>query len=100
MSQVSSKTPKKLIPQKSIFLSMCFWGAVLTFIEGIRPLVTDTLSQGFTIDIAFDYMVFFVGFAVTILGRMKARSSIYTPKFFPGPDKKSYSQLVDGGSDR
>jgi|GEM_PF-6282810 len=88
------------LKQKSIFRSWTFWSVLGLFIEGIKPLILSHVSDGFSVSIGLEYLVFLVGFVSANMGRYNADSKLYTPKFFPGRDKQSYSQLVKGGGDR
>ena len=89
------------VKQKNLFLSLTFWGAVGLFIEGIKPIAIENITQGFSTGIAFDYLGFLVAFMITVLGRYNANSQIFTPKGLPGRDKYSFSKSIkQGGATR
>lgn len=85
------------LKQKNLLLSLTFWGAVGLFLEGIKPIAIETISHGFSIGLAFDYLGFLVGFMIVVLGRYNANAQLFTPKGFPGRDKQGFSKLVGGG---
>ena len=79
-------------PKKSIFQSTTFWGAVLTAIASISPVVANTVEayqntgridpKGVS-----QIVVVLATTGVTILGRIKATEAVYTPSGLPGADK-------------
>jgi 4-amino-4-deoxy-L-arabinose transferase-like glycosyltransferase len=85
--QITS-TPAK----KSIFQSTTFWGAVLTAIAAVSPAIAKNVENyqntgkidpnGIS-----QIVVVLATSGVTILGRINATDTVYTPKGFPGADK-------------
>jgi hypothetical protein len=81
---------------KSIFESKTFWGAVSTAILAIAPAMNDLLSEfqkTGKIDPAsiLKISMLLVTTAFTIMGRITAESSVYTPPGLPGPNKPQIS---------
>lgn len=79
-------------PKKSIFQSTTFWGAVLTAISSISPVIAkiiDTYQTTGRIDpyAISQIVVVLATTGVTILGRINATEAVYTPKGLPGADK-------------
>jgi len=79
-------------PRKSIFQSTTFWGAVLTAIASISPVVAknvETYQNTGKIDPngISQIVVVLATTGVTILGRAHATEAVYTPKGLPGADK-------------
>lgn len=75
--------------QKSLFLSTTFWGAVGSLVVTLSPIIGGVAldDQAFSsrdLEIAVSALVTCV---VTVLGRMNAKSSVYTPNFVLGPNK-------------
>ena len=85
-------TNSSTAPKKSIFHSTTFWGAVLTAIASISPVVATTVEtyqntgkidpKGIS-----QIVVVLATTGVTILGRINVTESVYTPKGLPGADK-------------
>lgn len=78
--------------RKSIFQSTTFWGAVLTAIASISPVVAksvETYQNTGKIDpnSISQIVVVLATTGVTILGRVNVTEAVYTPKGLPGPDK-------------
>jgi hypothetical protein len=79
-------------PSKSIFQSITFWGAVLTAIASISPVVAknvETYQDKGKIDPngISQIVVVLATTGVTILGRISATETVYTPNGLPGADK-------------
>ncbi|MER3434418.1 MAG: hypothetical protein C4288_13560 [Leptolyngbya sp. ERB_1_1] len=79
-------------PKKSIFQSTTFWGAVLTAIASISPVVAknvETYQNTGRIDPngISQVVVVLATTGVTILGRIHVTEAVYTPKGLPGADK-------------
>lgn len=78
--------------KKSIFGSKTFWGVVFTSTAAIAPIVgnnIDTIVQkkgnvNYGKDAA-QIVVIVCGAAASIVGRVEAKSPVYTPKWMPGP---------------
>lgn len=85
-------TDSSIAPKKSIFRSTTFWGAVLTAIAAISPVIAhnvETYQNTGKInpnDIS-QIVVVLATTGVTILGRVNATEMVYTPKGLPGADK-------------
>jgi hypothetical protein len=79
-------------PSKSIFQSITFWGAVLTAIAAISPVVAknvETYQDTGKIDPngISQIVVVLATTGVTILGRISVTETVYTPHGLPGADK-------------
>jgi len=92
-SQQQSKDMHK--EKKSLFGSKTFWGVVFTSTAAIAPIIgnnVDTVVQGNgTVDYGKDaaqIVVIVCGAAASIVGRVEAKSPVYTPKWMPGPSDK------------
>ncbi|PSB26252.1 hypothetical protein [Stenomitos frigidus] len=77
---------------KSIFKSKTFWGAVLTAVAAIAPIVAKSVNdyqENHKIDpnSVAQIVVVLATTGVTILGRLDASGPVYTPNGFPGPNK-------------
>lgn len=80
---------------KSIFQSKTFWGAVLTAVAALAPVIGKSVSQyNETHEVdpqsLANIVVVFATTGLTIIGRIDANSSapVYTPNGLPGPDKE------------
>jgi hypothetical protein len=81
-----------IAPQKSIFQSTTFWGAILTAIAAISPAIAKNVEiyqntgkidpNGIS-----QIVVVLATSGVTILGRINATEAVYTPNGLPGADK-------------
>jgi hypothetical protein len=86
------ETPNSSAPAKSVFQSKTIWGAALTAIASIAPIlaknVTDYQTSGKIDpnDIA-QIVVVLATTGLTIIGRLDANGPVYTPNGFPGPNK-------------
>ncbi len=80
--------------QKNFLSSVTFWGAVLAFLESLKMLVLEAIANGMTTELYFDIAIAFVGFIMSVYGRYSADSKVYTPKGYPGRDKKRYSEQI------
>jgi len=79
-------------PAKSLFQSKTFWGAVFTAIAAIAPVVAKNVSDyqntgKIDPNGVSQIVVVLATTGLTILGRVDARTPVYTPKGLPGPDK-------------
>lgn len=73
---------------KSIFESKTFWGAVLTSVAAIAPIVGDAIEEGkLSVDRAVNIVVVLATTGATVAGRVQADSEVYTPDWAPGPNK-------------
>lgn len=85
-------TNSSVAAKKSIFHSTTFWGAVLTAIASISPVVAknvETYQNTGRIDPngISQIVVVLATTGVTILGRINVTETVYTPKGLPGADK-------------
>ncbi|MGB3760000.1 MAG: hypothetical protein WBA07_27100 [Rivularia sp. (in: cyanobacteria)] len=87
--------------RKSIFGSKTFWGILFTSMAAIAPIVgedVDKALKGEPVNYGEDVaqvVVIACGAAASIVGRVEAKSPIYTPKWMPGPnDTDSDSQQI------
>ena len=79
-------------PAKSLFQSKTFWGAVLTAIAAIAPVVARNVSDyqntgKIDPNGMAQIVVVLATTGLTILGRVDATASVYTPNGLPGPNK-------------
>jgi anti-sigma-K factor RskA len=93
--QQQSKNMNK--EKKSIFGSKTFWGVIFTSTAAIAPIIgnnVDTIVQERgTVDYGKDaaqIVVIVCGAAASIVGRVEAKSPIYTPKWMPGPSDTDF----------
>ncbi|WNZ44025.1 hypothetical protein Q2T42_19515 [Leptolyngbya boryana CZ1] len=90
-SMQTSNSPSS-IPSKSMVQSKTIWGAVLTAIASIAPLIAKSITAyqntGKTDlnDIA-QMVVILATTALTIIGRIDASAVVYTPDGMPGANK-------------
>ncbi len=96
--QESEATHKQ---RKSLFESKTFWGILFTSMAAIAPIVgedVDKALKGEPVNYGEDVaqvVVIACGAAASIVGRVEAKSPIYTPKWMPGPnDTDSDSQQI------
>ena len=82
--------------QKSIFLSMTFWGALGLLIEGLQPITLEALHNGFSAAWGFEVAMAIITFMITLIGRFNAKATLYTPKGCLGPDKQKFSKKIVG----
>ena len=91
-----SKVAKK--ERKSLFGSKTFWGVVFTSTAAIAPIVgnnIDTIVQKRKEPVnygrdAAQIVVIVCGAAASIVGRVEAKSPVYTPKWMPGPSDTDF----------
>lgn len=79
-------------PTKSIFHSKTFWGAVLTAIASISPVIAKNVADyqdtgKIDPNSVSQIVVVLATTGLTVLGRIDASASVYTPDGLPGPDK-------------
>jgi anti-sigma-K factor RskA len=93
--QQSKATNKE---RKSLFGSKTFWGILFTSTAAIAPIVgnnVDKILDGKQKDVnygqdAAQIVVIVCGAAASIVGRVEAKSPIYTPKWMPGPSNTDF----------
>jgi hypothetical protein len=78
-------------PAKSIFLSKTFWGAVCTAVAAIAPTVGQnvaTFQEKNKVDPngVAQIAVILATTGLTIIGRVDAKTIVYTPSGMPGPN--------------
>jgi formaldehyde-activating enzyme involved in methanogenesis len=75
---------------KSIFSSKTFWGAVLTAVAGIAPIVGKAVEQKkLSVDNAVNIVIILATTGTTVIGRVQANESlVYTPNGLPGPNQE------------
>jgi hypothetical protein len=79
-------------PAKSVLQSKTIWGAALTAIASIAPIIAKNITGYQNTgkidpnDIA-QIVVVLATTGLTIIGRLDASGPVYTPDGFPGPNK-------------
>lgn len=91
-SNIPATPSPALIPTKSVFQSKTFWGAVLTAIAAIAPVIAQNIEdyqQTGKVDASSvaQIVVVLSTTGLTVLGRINASTAIYTPDGLPGPNK-------------
>lgn len=83
---------------KSILASTTMWGAVGSLVIGVSSVVGDVFidKKPFTSNDLKTLATLVVTTTITIIGRVNAKETVYTPKLLPGPNK---SDLVDTALD-
>jgi hypothetical protein len=89
---MQTSPPSSVAPRKSIFQSKTFWGAVLTAIAAISPVVAKNVEEyqntgKIDPNSVSQIVVVLATTGLTILGRIEATEPVYTPKGLPGADK-------------
>lgn len=80
---------------KSIFRSKTFWGAVLTFIAATTPNIAEEYTRfqetgKISPSGVSNIVVIVATTGLTILGRIDATETVYTPKGLPGQNKPQH----------
>lgn len=70
--------------QKFFLKSKTIWGAVLTLLIAIAPLLLEGVEQGFTNEHVGSIIALAVSTLWTIYSRYIAQGNLYTPYGFPG----------------
>jgi anti-sigma-K factor RskA len=95
MADANLPIPQLTSRPKSIFQSKTFWGAVLTAVAAVAPVIAKSVSdyqenkevdpQGIA-----NIVVVLATTSLTIIGRVDANNSgpVYTPQGTPGPNKE------------
>lgn len=76
------------MPNKSIFQSVTFWGAVITAGSGLFPAVAAKFGitgDAASIAAASAHIVTLIGFAVTVYGRFTAKTTVTLTGTPPAP---------------
>ncbi len=82
--------------RKSLFGSKTFWGVVFTSAAAVAPIVgkdIDKTLKGEPVNYGEDaaqVVVIVCGAAASIIGRVDAKSPVYTPKWMPGPNSNDF----------
>ena len=82
--------------KKNLFGSKTFWGVVFTSAAAIAPIVgkdIDKTLKGEPVNYGEDaaqVVVIVCGAAASIVGRVEAKSPVYTPKWMPGPNNSDF----------
>jgi anti-sigma-K factor RskA len=89
---MQTTSPPNARQSKSIFQSKTFWGAFLTAVAAIAPVVGQnvaTYQEKGKIDPNSVAQVFVIlaTTGMTIMGRIEAKQPIHTPNGLPGPDQ-------------
>ena len=74
--------------QKNLFTSLTFWGILLSYLNTLLPLIKIGNLEGFNFGFWFQIVETTILFAITVIGRYNANSTVYTPKGFPGRNAK------------
>lgn len=76
---------------KSIFSSKTFWGAALTAVAAIAPILGDAVRKHeLSVQHTVNIVIILATTGATVAGRVQAESSIYTPDGLPGPNKSDF----------
>lgn len=88
-STQQSNLPKKAA--KSIFQSKTFWGATLTAVAAIAPIIGEAVeAKKFTVNDTVKVVVLLATTGATLVGRVQAESEVYTPNLAPGPNESDF----------
>ena len=72
---------------KNIFLSVTFWGAILSLWMGVSCDIKIIIEYGWSASRLFSLIDNLMVTLMIIIGRYQAKEIIYTPKGFPGRNK-------------
>ncbi|MCL1463243.1 hypothetical protein [Argonema galeatum] len=76
---------------KSIFESKTFWGAALTALAAIAPIIGDAVSKHeLSVQHTVNIVIILATTGATVAGRVQAESPVFTPDGFPGPNKSDF----------
>ncbi|NDJ19933.1 hypothetical protein [Myxacorys almedinensis] len=89
---MQTKPSSAITPTKSVFQSKTFWGAILTAIAAISPVVAENIEEYQTTgkidpNSVSQVVVVLATTGLTILGRIDATEPLYTPNGMPGANK-------------
>ena len=81
---------------KSLFSSATFWGAIGSLIIGYSSVLGKIAldHEKFTSQDLELLVTMTVTTIVTVVGRVNAKDSVYTPYLLPGPNKKDFEQTL------
>lgn len=81
---------------KSLFSSATFWGAIGSLIIGYSSVLGKIAldHEKFTSQDLELLVTMTVTTIVTVVGRVNAKDSVYTPYLLPGPNKKDFEQAL------
>ncbi|ELS04805.1 hypothetical protein Xen7305DRAFT_00045410 [Xenococcus sp. PCC 7305] len=72
-------------PQKFFFKSKTVWGAIITFLIAVLPLLQEAIAADFSHETVGATIAISLSTLWTMYGRFKAHGSLFTPHGFPGP---------------
>ena len=76
---------------KSIFRSKTFWAAIFTGISALTPIVVRDIKAGkIPVEDAGAIVLVVCGVGGTVVGRVQATESVYTPDGLPGHSKADF----------
>lgn len=89
------------MPSKSILASTTMWGAIGSLVIGVSSVIGDVYidRKPFTSNDLKTLATLVVTTTITIIGRVNAKDSVYTPKLLPGPNKEDLviaQDIVEG----
>lgn len=86
---------------KSLFSSATFWGAIGSLIIGYSSVLGKIAldHEKFTSQDLELLVTMTVTTIVTVVGRVNAKDSVYTPYLLPGPNKKDFEPLSKENSE-
>lgn len=75
---------------KNIFLSTTFWAATIAAIAAIAPIIGEAYdNRRISGEKVADIIVIMSGAALTVIGRVQAKTVIHTPRGLPGANKEA-----------
>jgi hypothetical protein len=85
---------------KSILASTTFWGAIGSLLISVSAVAGRVFIDGdkFTSKDLETLITISVTTLVTVIGRVNASSSVYTPHLLPGPNKEDLVAQQEEGS--
>lgn len=86
----TNQSISEVSPTKNIFASKTFWAAIFTAITAIAPIVGEAVdNRRISGEKAADIVVILSGTALTIIGRVQAKTAIQTTPGIPGVKKET-----------
>jgi hypothetical protein len=93
MNSTNQPIQSDKLAAKSIFTSRTVWGAILAGVASLAPLAVNAIKeQKINVDEAGQAVLIVCGVGTAIVGRVNARSPIYTPDALPGPNKLDFEK--------